>query len=73
MLENGADPNLKDMNKCSSLHVVCWIGLLEVIPEFAKLEKLDLKSKDSKGKMAYQYIVDLDENLALAITPESLD
>jgi len=47
--------------------------LLEVIPEFAKLEKLDLKSKDSKGKMAYQYIVDLDENLALAITPESLD
>ena len=53
MLENGADPNIKDMNKCTSLHMICRVGNLEILPEFIKIEKLDLKAKDNKGWMAY--------------------
>lgn len=73
LLEEGADPNLKDLNKCTPLQVLCKTENHDIIPAFLEAAKLDVdfKSKDSKGQMAFQNCA--DQEIAMMIRPSEVN
>lgn len=73
MLEYGADPNLWDLYKNTPLHLACKFGNVEIIDEFLKSDKIDLKAKDSKGKLPYQILMSIDQKKAQLLMPDSND
>ena len=56
LLSVGADPNVRDLNKNTPLHILCKVGNTDFVPQFLDscLFDIDLSMKDGKGKMAYQ-------------------
>jgi ankyrin repeat protein len=55
LLHSGADPNIKDLNKNSPLHLLCKTVNWEAIPNLIdeSLFEVDLVMKDSQGNMAF--------------------